>query len=111
MVEKSKMQALREEIAKVHRCYRNCGLYPSLCRKFYRCWIKCDSCDYELADIHIALFNKALPELTKEAGYKSPEEVDELQAILTEKFAAKLEERVAGYVKRKRKKRLLLDMG
>ncbi len=46
-----------------------------------------------------ACYEEALPELAKEAGYKSPEEVEEFQAELTEKFATKFEERVKGYVK------------
>ena len=64
-------QKLREKIAKVHRCYRNCRLYPALCQKhsfphrYSRCRIKCDKPDYELADQILALTDEYYKEKYK----------------------------------------------
>lgn len=73
-------------------------LSPKEMEKFYESGSKIVKEWGKIVNQILALIEEDLPELAKEAGYKLPEEIEEIQAELTEKFATKFEKRIAGYV-------------
>ncbi len=93
-------QELREKIADIDFCWSTCGEIAATCKKQLDCVAFEDrhNKSYGHPTLDYRKSNQIFS-LIKEAGYKSPEEVEELQAELTEKFATKCEERLVGYVK------------